>query len=129
MRRYIGVGLATLATSALLACGSSSSSGATGPSAGSSTTIMASSVTTGGAYGSGGNYFFSPNPDSVAVGTTVTFQFGSVVHNVMFDGAVPGAPANIPNSSNASVTRTFSTAGTFPFHCSNHNFSGTLIVH
>ena len=90
-------------------------------------TIVLSSVTSGGAYGSGGNYFFSPNPDTVAVGAPVTFQFGSVVHNVHFDTG-PVLLDSIPATSNVSVARTFPTAGTYTFHCTIHNFSGTAVV-
>jgi plastocyanin len=61
---------------------------------------------------------FSPTTLTVARGTTVTFTFGSVMHNVMFNGA--GAPANIADTMNGSATRTFSTAGTFGFNCSIH---------
>jgi len=122
-------------TVALLATGTAcgGSSGATGPGGGggggSSTTITASSTTSGGgAYGGGGNYFFSPTPDSVAAGTQVTYTFGSVTHNVHFD-AVANAPDSIPASMNTNVQRTFTTAGTYNYHCTIHNIYGVVIVH
>jgi plastocyanin len=108
--------------------GGGSGGGSMGGSGGHNTTITASSVTTGGVYGSGGNYFFSPTPDTVAAGTVVTFQFGSVAHNVVF-AASPNAPANIPASMNTSVDRTFSAAGTYNYMCTIHGFSGVLAVH
>ena len=114
----------TMAASALLACSSSTSPGTSG---GRSMTIIASSSTMGGAYGSGGNFFFSPNPDTVTAAAPVTFQFGSVVHNVHFDTG-PSLPDSIPATSNTSVARTFTAAGTYTFHCSIHNFSGTVIA-
>jgi plastocyanin len=82
----------------------------------------------GGSYGSGGNYYFSPTPDTVAAGTTVTFQFGSVTHNVTFT-PVANVPADIPASMNTSVQRTFSAAGTYNYTCTIHGFSGVMIVH
>lgn len=62
---------------------------------------------------------FSPNSIQVSVGTAVSFVFGSVVHNVNFSGS--GAPANIANTSNATVSRTFSTAGVFTYDCNLHS--------
>lgn len=71
---------------------------------------------------------FSPAQVNLTVGGTVTWQFGSVEHNVGF-GGTSGAPANIGNTSNASVSRTFTTAGTFGYVCSLHSgMSGTVIV-
>ena len=111
----------------LLACGSTDTTGTGGGPGGHSTTIVASSATRGGAYGSGGNFFYSPTPDTVSAGAAVTYQFGSVVHNVHFD-IVSNAPDSIPATSNASVVRTFTTAGTYNFHCTIHGFSGTLVA-
>ncbi len=111
-----------------VACSSSSTAPTGGTMGGASSTIIASSTTTGGAYGSGGNYYFSPTPDSVAAGTAVTYQFGSVTHNVHFD-AVANAPDSIPASSNTNISRTFTTAGTFTYHCLIHNISGVVVVH
>jgi plastocyanin len=72
---------------------------------------------------------FTPSSLTVNAGQTVTFAFGGVQHNVFFD-AVPGAPANIEQpTSNASVDRTFSTAGTFPYTCHIHpQMHGTIVV-
>jgi plastocyanin len=125
-RTWVVLALALLAGG--VACSSSSTGPGGGSTGGSSSTIVASSTTTGGAYGSGGNYFFSPTPDSVAAGTAVTYQFGSVTHNVHFD-AVANAPDSIPASSNANIARTFTTAGTYTYHCLIHNISGVVVVH
>jgi len=83
-------------------------------------------MTTGGAYGTGGNYFFSPTPDTVSAGSVVTWEFGSVTHNVVFSAA--NSPANIPPSANTTVSRTFTTAGTYNYECTIHGFSGVLVV-
>lgn len=72
---------------------------------------------------------FSPSPVDISLGGTVTWNFsGPNDHNVNFSGT--GAPANIPNTSNSSVTRTFTTAGSFNYNCSLHaGMTGTVIVH
>ena len=71
---------------------------------------------------------FDPASLTVPKGTTVTFTFLSVTHNVTFDAA-SGAPANIPSMSGGSITRTFSASGTFGYQCTLHNgMRGTVIV-
>jgi plastocyanin len=72
---------------------------------------------------------FSPSPASILPGGTITFAFGTVAHNVFFD-AVSGAPADIPgNNSGVSVSRTFPTAGTYPYNCHIHpGMSGVITV-
>jgi plastocyanin len=55
---------------------------------------------------------FTPNRVNLVVGGTVTFAFGTVDHNVFFDNAPAGAPANITApSANKSTTLTFDTKG------------------
>ena len=73
---------------------------------------------------------FTPGRVTVVAGGTVTFAFGSLEHQVFFDNAPAGAPENIPTpTANATVTRTFSTPGTFPYNCHLHpGMSGTVVV-
>jgi len=73
---------------------------------------------------------FTPNQVTLTVGGTVTFAFGAVAHEVFFDNAPPGAPANIPNPSvNKSVTLTFATKGTYVYNCHIHpGMRGTVVV-
>lgn len=72
---------------------------------------------------------FDPGTLTVTRGTTVTFSFQSVGHNVFFDSKT-GAPADIPNVlSNTSVTRTFEVTGSFGFECHVHpGMRGTVVV-
>jgi plastocyanin len=72
---------------------------------------------------------FTPATTTVAVGATVTFDFGSVAHNVFFD-AHSGAPPDISgNNANTSVVRTFNTAGSYSYTCHIHpSMHGTVIV-
>jgi plastocyanin len=72
---------------------------------------------------------FSPSSLTVNAGATVTFSNPSgVAHNVVFDGTAP-VGGDIGVISSGSQTRTFTTAGTYPFHCAIHDgMSGTVTV-
>jgi len=73
---------------------------------------------------------FTPNRVNLVAGGTVTFDFGSLAHDVFFDNAPAGAPANITAASaNKSVTLTFATKGTYAYNCHIHpGMRGTVIV-
>ena len=73
---------------------------------------------------------FTPGRINLTAGGTVTFDFGSLPHQVFFNSAVAGAPADIPEAtSNKTVTRTFPTPGTFVYNCRIHpGMSGTVVV-
>jgi plastocyanin len=123
-------------TLAIAACGSSTSgSGSTGPSGerlgGRATTITATGTTppnNGFGNTSGGEFYFTPVPDTVAAGTQVMFAFADVAHTVTFDGG-PVALTNIPATMNADSVRTFATVGTYTWHCSIHPYMhGTVVV-
>jgi plastocyanin len=100
------LGLVTL----LGACGGGSDS-TTGPMDGQGNTVTV------------GNNFFSPAELSVAPGTTVTWSWaaGAVEHNVTFDDGQHSA-----TQSSGSFPRTFSAAGTYPYHCTIH---GAAVMH
>jgi plastocyanin len=75
-----------------------------------------------------GGQKFTPASVELVQNGTVTWAFDGVGHTVTFS-AVAGAPANIPLSANTNVTKTFSTIGTFPYHCDIHSgMNGTIIV-
>ena len=101
-----GLGLVTL----LSACGGGSDS-PTGP------------MNAGGNTVTVGNNFFSPVNLSVAAGTTVTWNWaaGAAEHNVTFDDGEHSA-----TQSSGSYPRTFSAAGTYPYHCTIH---GAAVMH
>ena len=75
------------------------------------------------------NLTFNPSPLNIVAGGTATFAFGSVAHNVFFDGAT-GAPADIPGvNANTSVTRAFTTPGTYVYTCHIHpGMTGRIVV-
>lgn len=76
--------------------------------------------------GTGPGNVFNPTSVDIAVGGSVTWTLGGA-HNVTFDAKV-GAPANIPQG--AGDTRTFNTAGTFPYQCTIHaGMTASVTVH
>jgi plastocyanin len=127
--------VALIGTLAVAACGSTSASGSTDPISeplgGHATTITATGTTppnNGFGNTSGGEFYFTPAPDTVAVGTQVTFAFGNVAHTVTFDTG-PVALTDIPATTNADSVRTFATAGTYTWHCSIHPYMhGTVVA-
>ncbi len=77
----------------------------------------------------GSVYSFDPSSVDIKAGGTVTWSFFGVTHNVTFNAGA-GAPGNIGDTTTGSATATFTTAGTFNYHCSIHPYmTGTVIVH
>ena len=74
------------------------------------------------------NNTFSAPTVTIATGGSVTWTFATVVHNVTFS-VIGGVPTDIGNTSAASATRTFGTAGTFTYQCTLHSgMTGTVVV-
>jgi len=72
---------------------------------------------------------FSPFESVVKVGGTVRFIFPALPHNVIFTPRLPGSPADIGVLANTIVSRTFATAGIYPYTCTLHpGMDGTIIV-
>lgn len=114
-----------------VAAGTATVSAAVGARTGSATIVVSSS---GGGYPLAaevtmpGNTF-SPFLTTIGVGGTVTFRFGSVDHNVIFNPSILGRPADIQITRNVNVARTFTTRGTFPYDCTVHpGMSGQIEV-
>ena len=130
---HIARSLAALTFAALAAaCGDDddNDNGGTGPGTGPGPGPASS---TAAVEAPGDANVFRPAQVEVARGGTVTWSFpGPRPHNVSFTTA--GAPANIPTKPTntnppGSESRTFATAGTFPYDCTIHpGMSGTVVV-
>lgn len=71
---------------------------------------------------------FSPFNVTIRVTGNVSWEFPSDDHDVVFVEK-PGAPANIPVTTRATVKRTFLTIGVFPYDCRVHpGMSGQVTV-
>ena len=72
---------------------------------------------------------FLPFNTTIKLNGTVRFNFPpGIVHNVIFANRA-GVPADILQTQNVIISRTFATAGTFPFDCTIHpGMSGQIIV-
>jgi len=102
------------------ACGSNSSTSPSPSGSGLAVSIPSGSSTlTTTAY--------APNPVNVAVGGAVTWtNRDNTTHTSTADGGAWNSGAIAPGGS---FTMTFSTAGTFPYHCTLHpNMVGTVNV-
>ena len=73
----------------------------------------------GDGYGSE-THSFTPAGVTIQRAGTVTWNNNTgLVHNVTF-AAATGAPGNIPDLNEGSVSRSFNTVGTFDYQCTNH---------
>ena len=71
---------------------------------------------------------FSPFNVTIRIGGTVNFEFPAEEHDVTFV-RVAGAPADILVTSNKTVGRTFTVAGTYAYDCKVHpGMSGQVTV-
>ena len=65
---------------------------------------------------------------TIEVGGTVTYEFPAQPHNVIFE-RVAGAPADIQETRNQRVSRTFPVAGRFDYDCTLHpGMSGEVVA-
>jgi plastocyanin len=78
--------------------------------------------------GENGANSFSPNPDTVTVGQTVSWHNAAgITHTATANGATFNT-GNI-SSGSTSTAIAMSTPGSFPYHCSIHpTMTGTLVV-
>jgi len=72
---------------------------------------------------------FTPSDITVPLHTAVTWSWTGVnIHNVTFTAAT-GVPTDIGNRTSGNVSRTFDTAGTFQYRCTNHlGMTGSVTV-
>jgi plastocyanin len=72
---------------------------------------------------------FTPATATIGVGGTVTWEFSGATHNVVFGAAAP-AGGSIPDTRpGSSVSRQFTTAGSYEYQCTRHSgMQGRVIV-
>jgi len=83
-----------------------------------------------------GNPTFTFTPDSVDIANsgTVTWTFTGLTHSVVWDGTAPtcnGGSCDIGLTTTGNVARTFTSAGTFNYHCGVHGpiMHGVIVIH
>jgi len=74
---------------------------------------------------------FSPNPFTISLATQTLVQWGNgtgVSHNLLEDGVAPEfSSGNI--AAGGTFSHTFTTAGSYPYHCTIHpSMVGTITV-
>ena len=118
----------------LAGCGGGSTNGTNGgtPTSPGTPSTPATPATGGTSSVSVQDNLFDPSATTVAVGTTVTWNFaggggygGATSHNVTFDDGTRST-----NLSSGNYTRTFAVAGVYKYHCSIHGvgMSGQVTV-
>ena len=129
MRRFVQLGSLFAIGLAVAACSGSSASPSTAPSIAPS---VAPSASAGGGGGTGTavtikGFAFNPATLSVTVGQTVTWtNEDDASHTVTFDS---GGAASDKLGKGATYSQTFTTAGTFAYHCAIHtSMKATITV-
>jgi plastocyanin len=76
------------------------------------------------------NFAFVPATTNISLGDRViwTWPSGSNFHNVTSTSAPQAWPASATLSGPATFTNTFTSAGTFPYECTVHFFTGSITV-
>jgi len=75
-----------------------------------------------------GDNFFDPSSTTLAAGATVTWTWnGTLNHNVTFDNSTIG---NSGTQNTGTFAKTFSSPGTYNYHCTVHGvgMSGTVVI-
>jgi plastocyanin len=118
---------AALAIALTLAIAACSGSGTPAPSAQASDGQSAGAPAAGGNTVAIANFAFAPASLTVAVGTTVTWTNGdSASHTVTADD---GSFKSDKLANGATFSQTFTSAGTFAYHCSIHpSMTATVTV-
>jgi plastocyanin len=127
MNRKCQIGFALLVIG-LAACSGGGGTGATGTGG--------TSGTTGGTGGTGTctpgdgvvcvlSISFSPVDMTVNKGSSVSWTWQQGVHNIVFDPPLSPGVDDIGAFSEGIAVRTFTTTGTFPYHCTIHGGVGT----
>ncbi len=104
-------------------------SGSSSPTSSTNTDAFGGSATATSVNVTMPDVVYNPNHIDIGRNGVVNFVFASTAHDVRFGGNAQ-APSDILVSSNTTVSRTFTNAGTFTFLCTLHaNMSGVVVVH
>lgn len=68
---------------------------------------------------------FSPVDMTIAKNSSASWVWQQGVHNIVFDAPLSPGVDDIGAFSEGTVSRTFTTAGTFAYHCTIHGGPGT----
>jgi len=73
---------------------------------------------------------YSPNPNTVTVGTTVRWINNDSMQHTVTNDTGTSETFDLVLSPTVQRTRKFDNAGSFPYHCriAGHNMSGTIVV-
>ena len=123
----------------LAACGGGSTNTGTGttPTTGTTSTPTATATQTGNAQtvmittDSSGSFAFSPATLTIKAGTTVTWKnTTAVAHTVTSDDgkSFNSGTSNPIAAQSGTFSFTFTTSGTFPYHCEIHPFMKATII-
>ena len=127
MRVPVMIG-AVLALALLGGCGGAGPTAAptSAPTSAPTATAAVACTGTAGVPVTVADFSFGPQTITVTTGGAVTWaNAGQAPHTVTFDGG-PDCGRLSPG---ATVTRTFDTAGTFPYHCTLHpSMTGSVVV-
>ena len=114
----VGVGLALAAHG----CGGDNKKNPTGPGGGTAADVTINIV------GMAGANSYSPSPDTVTVGQTVSWKNNDSITHTATDNGSAWNTGNI-GAGNTSTPITMGTAGSFPYHCTIHpTMTGFLVV-
>jgi plastocyanin len=121
-----GTGLVTSVTAGTATITASVTSGSITKTA---TSVVTVTPQSGGTTVTTPNLTFAPPSVTIAAGGTVTWQFSGALHNVTFTGTAPTGGNISDQAVGNAVSRTFATAGTYTYECTNHNnMTGTVVV-
>ena len=121
----------------LAACGGSSTNTGTTPTTGTTSTPTATATQAGNAQtvmiitDSSGSFAFSPAKLTIKAGTTVTWKNTTAVgHTVTSDDgkSFDSGTANPIAAQSGTFSFTFTTAGTYAYHCAIHPFMKATII-
>ena len=119
----------------LAACGGSSTNTGTTPTTGTTSTPIATATQAGNGQtvvitDSSGTFAFSPATLTIKAGTTVTWKNNTTVSHTATsdDGKSFDSGTSNPIAPGGTFSFTFTTAGTFPYHCAIHPFMKATII-